>query len=125
MAGKTTKNRSNGKSRKPNASVASNNDKAKVKSEQTVISKSKETTVTTTYTASTKVTNDGKSGTAIHLYDIVFYSFVILIVVNSLISAYKIRLKAIKQFGRVIHEFDPYFNYRATEVSLFYHDYLF
>jgi dolichyl-diphosphooligosaccharide---protein glycosyltransferase len=29
--------------------------------------------------------------------------------------AYDIRLYAIKEYGRVIHEFDPYFNYRATE----------
>jgi hypothetical protein len=31
-------------------------------------------------------------------------------------EAYEIRLYAIKEFGRVIHESDPYFNYRATEV---------
>ena len=30
-------------------------------------------------------------------------------------NAYEIRLFAIKEYGRVIHEFDPYFNYRATE----------
>ena len=30
-------------------------------------------------------------------------------------EAYKIRLYAIKTYGRVIHEFDPWFNYRATE----------
>jgi len=29
-------------------------------------------------------------------------------------SAYEIRLHAIKTFGYVIHEFDPWFNYRAT-----------
>jgi hypothetical protein len=29
--------------------------------------------------------------------------------------AYEIRLYAIKEYGRVIHEFDPYFNYRAAE----------
>ena len=33
------------------------------------------------------------------------------------LEAYKIRLHAIEEYGRVIHEFDPYFNYRATEVS--------
>ena len=32
-------------------------------------------------------------------------------------QAYNIRLYAITEFGRVIHEFDPYFNYRATEVG--------
>jgi dolichyl-diphosphooligosaccharide--protein glycosyltransferase len=31
--------------------------------------------------------------------------------------AYKIRMQAIEEYGLVIHEFDPYFNYRATEVS--------
>jgi hypothetical protein len=31
-------------------------------------------------------------------------------------EAYNIRLYAINEFGRIIHEFDPYFNYRATEV---------
>ena len=35
-------------------------------------------------------------------------------------EAYNIRLYAINEFGRVIHEFDPYFNYRAAEVSLKY-----
>mmetsp|Transcript_1295 Transcript_1295/g.2039 ORF Transcript_1295/g.2039 Transcript_1295/m.2039 type:complete len:1078 (+) Transcript_1295:168-3401(+) len=30
-------------------------------------------------------------------------------------AAYDIRLHAIEEYGRVIHEFDPYFNYRATE----------
>ena len=30
------------------------------------------------------------------------------------LEAYDIRLYAIKEFGRIIHEFDPYFNYRAT-----------
>lgn len=31
-------------------------------------------------------------------------------------TAYRIRMKAIDEYGPVIHEFDPYFNYRATEV---------
>eukprot|EP01065_Artemidia_motanka_P006859 TRINITY_DN1335_c0_g1_i1.p1 TRINITY_DN1335_c0_g1~~TRINITY_DN1335_c0_g1_i1.p1 ORF type:complete len:809 (+),score=257.85 TRINITY_DN1335_c0_g1_i1:107-2533(+) len=29
--------------------------------------------------------------------------------------AYSIRLHAIREYGKVIHEFDPWFNYRATE----------
>ena len=33
--------------------------------------------------------------------------------------AYRIRMKAIDEYGPVIHEFDPYFNYRATEVRGF------
>lgn len=37
-------------------------------------------------------------------------------------NAYAIRLQAINEFGPVIHEFDPYFNWRATQVcdSLIY-----
>jgi dolichyl-diphosphooligosaccharide---protein glycosyltransferase len=31
-------------------------------------------------------------------------------------AAYQIRLFAINEYGPVIHEFDPYFNFRATEV---------
>merc|ERR1719399_2170840 len=30
-------------------------------------------------------------------------------------EAYTIRLHAIKEYGRVIHEFDPWFNFRATQ----------
>jgi len=31
------------------------------------------------------------------------------------LEAYKIRLLAIEEYGPIIHEFDPYFNFRATE----------
>jgi len=37
------------------------------------------------------------------------------LVVCALVSAYRIRLYAVTNYGRVIHEFDPWFNYRATE----------
>lgn len=40
---------------------------------------------------------------AYSIYRIIFYS-------------YRIRMSAIDEYGPVIHEFDPYFNYRATEV---------
>jgi len=33
------------------------------------------------------------------------------------VRAYNIRLFAIEEYGPVIHEFDPWFNYRATEVT--------
>lgn len=33
-----------------------------------------------------------------------------------ILMAYNIRLISIREFGTVIHEFDPYFNFRATEV---------
>eukprot|EP00536_Pseudo-nitzschia_multiseries_P007648 jgi/Psemu1/324848/estExt_fgenesh1_pg.C_1820001 len=31
------------------------------------------------------------------------------------VEAYNIRMYAINEYGRIIHEFDPYFNYRAAE----------
>mmetsp|Transcript_12253 Transcript_12253/g.33980 ORF Transcript_12253/g.33980 Transcript_12253/m.33980 type:complete len:1039 (+) Transcript_12253:220-3336(+) len=37
------------------------------------------------------------------------------ILYNACFEAYDIRMYAIREYGRVIHEFDPYFNYRATE----------
>jgi asparagine N-glycosylation enzyme membrane subunit Stt3 len=40
------------------------------------------------------------------------------ILYQACLEAYRIRLYAIEEYGRVIHEFDPYFNYRAAEVSL-------
>ena len=35
-------------------------------------------------------------------------------------EAYWIRLYAIEEYGRVIHEFDPYFNLRATQVGFLF-----
>ena len=37
------------------------------------------------------------------------------VVLISLYMAVRIRLYAVITYGRVIHEFDPWFNYRATE----------
>lgn len=45
----------------------------------------------------------------------------IVLILYSLHAAYKIRLHAITTFGTVIHEFDPYFNFRATEVRTLYY----
>mmetsp|Transcript_11404 Transcript_11404/g.27535 ORF Transcript_11404/g.27535 Transcript_11404/m.27535 type:complete len:851 (-) Transcript_11404:462-3014(-) len=37
------------------------------------------------------------------------------VLLNACKDAFTIRMKAIEEYGRVIHEFDPYFNYRAAE----------
>ena len=37
------------------------------------------------------------------------------IIAVSLYMSVRIRLYAVINYGRVIHEFDPWFNYRATE----------
>lgn len=51
------------------------------------------------------------------LYGWVWFGVAVYMVGVILKIAYKIRMGAIDEFGPVIHEFDPYFNYRATEVS--------
>jgi len=39
----------------------------------------------------------------------------LVVLLFSLWAAYDIRLGAVRVYGKVIHEFDPWFNYRATE----------
>jgi asparagine N-glycosylation enzyme membrane subunit Stt3 len=51
------------------------------------------------------------------LYGWVWFGAAVYIVAVIVKIAYRIRMSAIDEFGPVIHEFDPYFNYRATEVS--------
>ncbi len=72
------------------------------------------TKVTTSVTYG-ETKSDSSGG--IHLSDIIFFAFVVIGLIFGLLSAYHVRLYAIEEFGPVIHEFDPYFNYRATEVS--------
>jgi hypothetical protein len=51
------------------------------------------------------------------LFGWVWFGIAVYLVAVILKTAYRIRMGAIDEFGPVIHEFDPYFNYRATEVS--------
>ena len=78
-------------------------------------SERKSPAITASATANTKSTENDDS--TVHVSDIMFYLFLIIGLSFGVLSAYHIRLKAIEEFGPVIHEFDPYFNYRATEVS--------
>ena len=39
----------------------------------------------------------------------------VALVAFALYMAWDIRLLAVRNYGRVIHEFDPWFNFRATE----------
>ena len=43
------------------------------------------------------------------------WAFRLYLIKFILYSAYDIRLYAIKSYGLVIHEFDPWFNFRATQ----------
>jgi len=51
-----------------------------------------------------------------YLINLVWFGAVIYGIGYFLYYAYQIRLQAIKEYGLVIHEFDPYFNWRATQV---------
>jgi asparagine N-glycosylation enzyme membrane subunit Stt3 len=46
----------------------------------------------------------------------IYVVFFLNLLYRACVEAYNIRLYAINEYGRVIHEFDPYFNYRAAEV---------
>lgn len=52
------------------------------------------------------------------LVNLVWFGAVAYALFLFLINAYVIRMQAIQEYGPVIHEFDPYFNWRATQVSI-------
>jgi len=65
------------------------------------------------------VSNSSTTNIASSPLSLVLHSLAIMALLQILYrmatEAYQIRLYAIREYGRVIHEFDPYFNYRATE----------
>jgi hypothetical protein len=79
------------------------------------------TTATTTTSTTTKHTvappNNSSSSTAWY-YHVIWNTILVYMIYVALRQAYTIRLRAISEYGPVIHEFDPYFNYRATEVRI-------
>ena len=52
-----------------------------------------------------------------HLINLAWVGAILYGIGFFLFYAYQIRLHAINEYGPVIHEFDPYFNWRATQVS--------
>ena len=60
-------------------------------------------------------TDQKKEGFDTYLLDLVWVSVVAYTIYWLAKLAYIFRLGAIKEFGPIIHEFDPYFNYRATQ----------
>jgi hypothetical protein len=49
---------------------------------------------------------------------VVYVAFLVNLLIQILRKAMDIRMHAINDYGRIIHEFDPYFNFRATEVRV-------
>lgn len=66
--------------------------------------------------ASTARISKKDASSSAFLWTAVYGGILIYGLYMALYSAYRIRLRAILDYGPVIHEFDPYFNYRATEV---------
>ena len=56
-----------------------------------------------------------KSSSSDYLFSLVWVGAVLYGVSLFLQNAYNIRMQAINEYGPVIHEFDPYFNWRATQ----------
>lgn len=56
-----------------------------------------------------------KSSPSDYIFSLVWIGAVLYGIAFFLQNAYNIRLQAIEEFGPVIHEFDPYFNWRATQ----------
>lgn len=52
-----------------------------------------------------------------YLSQLVWMGLVFYGIYFSAVTAYNFRMGPIDKFGTIIHEFDPYFNLRATEVS--------
>jgi hypothetical protein len=52
------------------------------------------------------------------LYSYAWIGIIAYVLTIIIYNAYRIRMSAIDEYGPVIHEFDPYFNFRATEVSI-------
>ena len=77
--------------------------------------------VTPSITMASNATDKASSKASATKASTIIYRYVVLAIAACCIAyiaywAYNIRLVAILEYGKVIHEFDPYFNYRATEV---------
>jgi hypothetical protein len=66
--------------------------------------------------SSSSSSSTSTSSSSDYLINLVWFGAVVYGIGYFLYYAYQIRLQAIKEYGPVIHEFDPYFNWRATQV---------
>lgn len=70
-------------------------------------------------TAKSSASSPSNSLSSDYLINLVWFGAVLYGIKHFLHQAYIIRMQAIEEFGPVIHEFDPYFNWRATQVCIF------
>ena len=66
--------------------------------------------------ANTTLSSSSPASPFASFYQVIYSTILIYMLYVAIQQAYTIRLRAIQDYGPVIHEFDPYFNYRATEV---------
>jgi dolichyl-diphosphooligosaccharide--protein glycosyltransferase len=66
--------------------------------------------------SSSKSKTKSSASTSTFLWNAVWVGIALYVFTVVAKAAYHIRMGAINEYGPVIHEFDPYFNYRATEV---------
>jgi hypothetical protein len=66
--------------------------------------------------SSNSSSSSSRTNTQVELHDYVWVAAAAYVLFKVIVTAYDIRLTSIKEYGTVIHEYDPYFNYRATEV---------
>ena len=100
----------------PKSSKASGSDAA-ASSASGSARKQPSTTASKKAAGSTSSTS-ASSGASSALFSLTWISALLYGVYFCVRWAYKIRLQAIEEYGPVIHEFDPWFNYRATEVGV-------
>lgn len=67
--------------------------------------------------ASSSVDEVSSLSSSKYLSQLVWMGLVFYGIYFSAVTAYNFRMGPIDKFGTIIHEFDPYFNLRATEVS--------
>ena len=75
-------------------------------------------TTTTTTKSSVPIVPKNTASSTTWYYHVIWSTILIYMTYVAIQQAYTIRLRAIVEYGPVIHEFDPYFNYRATEVRI-------
>ncbi|KAL7566257.1 hypothetical protein ACA910_011317 [Epithemia clementina (nom. ined.)] len=106
--GRNISNSANGKKESSKSTPASNSTAKKVDTE--------DEPATEDSTSNDSIKTTLKDPSTIY---VVTWSIITLVCLQLLYQAcseaYDIRMYAIREYGRVIHEFDPYFNYRATE----------
>jgi hypothetical protein len=101
-------------SKKSSSTAAANDEWMK---EQTTSNTPAEDETDTKLDSSSNSTTNSSTDTQMELHDYVWVAAAVFVLYKVLATAYDIRLTSIKEYGTVIHEYDPYFNYRATEVS--------